>query len=176
MATLPSSSIRHSSAVSPMRSITSSVVSTMLLLLLPPSSRYSRAAYSMYFAQPSSEMENTWLHASPSRLHAASSNRSPAMHPLRLFTTREGRLPLNIATDSSNHCFTAAVFSVSAVSSRARPSDIRSSRLPLILAKAALAVWSFKSRLLKSSSMPRSRMADSSGDSSPATTSGASSV
>ena len=98
------------------------------------------------------------------------------MQQLRLFTTREGRLPPNMEIDSSNHCFTAAVFSVSAVSSRARPSAIRSSRLPLSLEKAALAVWSFRSRLLKSSSMPRSRMADSSGDSSPATTSGASSV
>ena len=85
-------------------------------------------------------------------------------------------MPLNIATDSSNHSFTAAVFTVSTVSSRRRPSAVSSFRQLLICAKAARAEASFRSRLLKSSSMPRSRMADSSGDSSPATTSGASSV
>ena len=119
---------------------------------------------------------NTCPHENPSRLHMASVSRSPAMQQARLFTTREGSLPLNKGSASSNHCRAVAVFSVSAVSSNARPISVSAPCIADSLPNACRAAGSFRSRLLNNSSMPRSRMAGSSGDSSPATTSGASSA
>lgn len=64
---------------SPMRDIISSVCSTTLLLLKPPSSKYSFAANSMYFVQRSRLCGSASCQVRPSDLHSFSSSRKPGL-------------------------------------------------------------------------------------------------